>query len=1173
MEENKEVRDVFLAALALSSAAEQSHYLDQVFQDKPELRQRLERLLREHQHLGSFLEEPALASHRPTIVLTESVTEKAGDQIGRYKLLEQIGEGGCGVVYMAEQQEPIRRRVALKVIKLGMDTKQVIARFEAERQALALMDHPNIAKVLDAGTTETGRPFFVMELVRGVKMTDYCDETCLSTEKRLNLFVQVCHAIQHAHQKGIIHRDIKPSNILVTINDGVPVPKVIDFGIAKAISQQLTDKTVFTAFEQFIGTPAYMSPEQALMTSLDIDTRSDIYALGVLLYELLTGHTPFDQRELVAAGLDEMRRIIREQEPIRPSTRLSTLADPEQTTAAKRRRSELPQLIHELRGDLDWIVMKSLEKDRTRRYETANSLADDVLRYVNSEPVQARPPSRLYFFQKLARRNKLVFAAAGAVGLSLALGITISMWLAVRATNARRDEVAARVRADEAARVAGSQRRRAEEGENRAKTNELTARRRGYAADMNLAQQALAMNDLGRARRLLDGLRPQADELDLRGWEWRYLWQQCQSDAVYGLCQRSNEINSLAVSPDGHWLAIGEQNFGGLSVWDLGTRRQVLKIDSGDSEIVAAFSPAESLLAFSTATNLTSSNPAYGVGLWDMRGNKAVGQRLALSGQCRGLAFSADGQTLLTCSTDDQLTRWDIPSSRRLSTCSAPAWFTDIPPLPLAVTADGKLAAHVTRNGGIAVIDSVNGQIQWTAKPPEHHVMALAFSPDGKVLVSGAGVVESSIRLWDVASGQEIGQPLESHRAFVSTLVFWPDGKILTSASADQTIRLWDLRDLSHVQPIGRPLRGHASEVWRLALLPDGKTLVSGGKDGSVCVWDTTVSRPQSVRITLPVKVKAWSFGPDADSVVTVDDRGQVAKWQGADFQERHPLLELGTNTVGICLSSDARLLAVGLTNGVIRVWDLEQRGVLQEFKVPFRRPLPWGFLPRRHQLAICDAEDSTVLHFWDFPTSKEVQSWPEGLTDHLVGAISPDEQWCLLCGWAGESALLDLTTGRSLSPNLNLRQIARCGFSPDGKTFAAASVEGVVGLWDATDWHEVKALRGFLMGCTAVTFSPDGKRLAVGGDGAQAIKLWDAQSYQELLTLEGQSSVAQFTDAAFSADGNVLGARSYQGDILDLWCAPSWNEIKAAEERARAGTGSPPTKITGANRPETSRW
>jgi serine/threonine protein kinase/tetratricopeptide (TPR) repeat protein len=368
----------------------------------------------------------------------DDVTGPTVHRIGRYKLLQKIGEGGCGVVYMAEQEEPIRRRVALKVIKLGMDTKNVIARFEAERQALALMDHPNIARVIDAGATEAGRPFFAMELVRGIKITDYCDQNNVSAEERLKLFIQVCQAVQHAHQKGIIHRDLKPSNILVTLHDGVPVPKVIDFGIAKATEGRLTDKTLFTQFHQFIGTPAYMSPEQAELSGLDIDTRSDIYSLGVLLYELLTSNTPFDSETLLRVGLDEMRRVIREEEPAKPSTRLRTLAAKELSVVASRRHCA-PQALNKLVcGELDWIVMKALEKDRTRRYESASAFAQDIQRHLQHEPVSAAAPSPLYKFQKFALRNKGALATATAMAAVLLAGAIISTWLAVSATDAKK---------------------------------------------------------------------------------------------------------------------------------------------------------------------------------------------------------------------------------------------------------------------------------------------------------------------------------------------------------------------------------------------------------------------------------------------------------------------------------------------------------------------------------------------------------------------------------------------------------------------------------------------------------------------------------------------------------------------------------------------------------------
>src|SRR3954454_20567612 len=392
-------RAIFERALGFESGAEREAYLEDACAGKPEMRAQVDSLLKAHNDVGSFLDGPAFDAQRTASM--EPIAEQPGTIIGPYKLLEQIGEGGFGVVFMAEQERPIRRRVAVKVIKPGMDTRQVIARFEAERQALALMDHPNIAHVLDAGATESGRPYFVMELVRGTPVTEFCDHNRLAVDERLKLFATVCQAVQHAHQKGIIHRDIKPTNVLVTLHDGEPVVKVIDFGVAKATGQRLTDKTIFTAFAQMIGTPLYMSPEQTKMSGLDVDTRSDIYSLGVMLYELLTGTTPFDKERLQQAAYDEIRRIIREEETPKPSTRISMLGATA-TAISTQRHSDPHKLSDLVRGELDWIVMKCLEKDRNRRYETPNGLARDIERYLQDETVEACPPSVAYRLQKLA---------------------------------------------------------------------------------------------------------------------------------------------------------------------------------------------------------------------------------------------------------------------------------------------------------------------------------------------------------------------------------------------------------------------------------------------------------------------------------------------------------------------------------------------------------------------------------------------------------------------------------------------------------------------------------------------------------------------------------------------------------------------------------------------------
>jgi serine/threonine protein kinase len=644
-------KSLFLAASDLSDPAERAAYLGRECGGDAELRDRVEALLRANDAsplppsgAGDATNTQA-PNGRPETEDFGDPTARVGLVLaGKYKLIEAIGEGGMGSVYMARQTEPVKRAVAVKVIKAGMDSKAVLARFEAERQALAMMDHPNIARVLDAGTTDGGRSFFVMELVKGVPITQYCDERRLTPRQRLELFVPVCQAIQHAHQKGVIHRDIKPSNVLVALYDDRPVPKVIDFGVAKAAGQALTDKTLMTGFGAVVGTPEYMSPEQANLNNLDIDTRSDVYSLGVLLYELLTGTTPVDRKSLGKAALLEILRIVREVEAPRPSAKLSTI-DTLPSVAANR-GTEPAKLSKLMKGELDWVLLKALEKDRTRRYESANALSRDIQRYLADEVVEARPPSTGYRLKKFVRRHKGQVIAASLVLLALLGGIAGTTWGMIRAEIRRverEDEKTQRGRAE-------ALRQGAEIARDDAQRKEKAERWERYRANVAVAAGALQLQNSGTARSALDAAPP-----ELRNWEWQYFHGQLDGASLV-LPVPGGKIHSLVLSPSGRQIAFCRDDQNEVTLYD-----------------VAAGTPDAVL-----------------------RGHSAP---------VTSVAYRPDGKQMVTASNDQTIRLWDPATGRGLALLRPEAAPADLDRNPLvAYNSDGsRIASHAQRLGRGAV--------------------------------------------------------------------------------------------------------------------------------------------------------------------------------------------------------------------------------------------------------------------------------------------------------------------------------------------------------------------------------------------------------------------------------------------------------------------------------------
>ncbi|MGC6465605.1 MAG: protein kinase domain-containing protein [Akkermansiaceae bacterium] len=1066
-----------MAALACSDGDERQQLLEEECRDDPALQKRVEALLQESLGLGDFMRQTTSKVDRPSTTATEDLV---GQTLGAFKLLQKLGEGGGGSVYLAEQSKPVRRKVALKILKLGLDTKQVIARFEAERQTLASMDHPNIARVIEAGATKEGRPFFVMEYVAGNPVTEFCRQQKLNLPDRLHLFIRICRAIEHAHRKGVIHRDLKPSNILVRQQDGETVPKVIDFGVAKAIDPSEGSSPGLTLHDTLIGTPEYMSPEQA-DRNLDVDTRTDIYSLGVILYELLSGITPLGASTDKPPEAREALRILRETDPPRPS---SSLAQKDSTNSSL---SRLPE-------DLDWITMKCLEKDPARRFGSASELAGDLELFLKGDPITARPPSVTYRIQKFVSRNRIPVAAVSLFLVSLVVASVFSLLFALRASQAEETEGRLRVIA--------------EREREQALQNAQEARLHQYVANINLAHQAVQEGHLTKALLLLEPWQDgNSGPEDPRGFEWWYLMNRCAGDPHVALPNFEGPIEALAFSPDLSRLAIsaGEQ----IHLWSIEQRRVVASIPHPARKL--AFLPgSETLLA----------GGSEGLAFLDTR---TLEFNRPAVGSIESFDSSPDG-SLLATGDREGTSLWELPGWNRVDFFPGESG-------PMSFSPDGRKLAITTRSGVIVrSLDDDGSHVTLEESPGfPFGDRTPHFSANGNLIYLARNDTPSdlgySMGIWKADDGQEIGMLPKGatggiHTGILSDGVLTKNHRYLATSSWDHSVKLWNLE----TGALERTLLGHQGEVWSVALADNGRLIASGGKDGEVRIWDTKKSEV-SPSITGPWK--PLSFSKNGQTLLAHDRRDQVARFEipsGKKISES-PVVEADRRAR---VSGAQEVVALAGEEGQVIVYDLEHKSE-KIIETDPGRVDDLELAPDEQSLVIIKrGQGMTWLDLSD-------QARPIITTDLSRATFSGDGATMVGTDDNGRTIQWDVTTRREkrqfkITPQTRGAQFE---LSFDGNLLACTDGfmdhENDITLWDTETGNKVVTLQGHKQAIWSLAFSPDGKTLA-STDGS-TIRFWNLATQSELLTIRIRG--AALFDLMFSPDSRklVTGSPGFHSD------------------------------------------